>query len=629
MRLFSILFVLASYTIQAQPNLDSLRAVWMDDQQSDSLRGEAVMRLAQYGYLFSQPDSGFYYASEARKLAESAKEERLLAEAAKIQGISFAIRGRHGRAIEFFDEALNINERLKDSVGIAGSLNNIGLLHREMGDFPHALDYLLRSYALYESLDNLNGKALCSGNIAMIYDKLGAFEKSEEYALLSFDYFTELGQTKGIANSLHALGTVKANYGDIALKEGRRVAAERLYAEAKAYFRKSLVLREQVNDVEGISITLNGMGRVEKNLFKYAAAKPLLERSLNLARELGSPSAIESSAFDLYEIYRDEGQYKKSLEMYVLHKSMIDSILNDDNQRSVIKQEYQHTFEKKAMADSLQLFAREQELQLENERQRAQGRSRLIVLSSTGVLAILLAIGFYGRLRYARKAANILKIEKDRSESLLLNILPAEIAEELKEKGEAKARNFDLVSILFSDFIAFTETSARLSASELVEEINVCFRAFDAIMTKYNVEKIKTIGDAYMAAGGLPTPATDSVKNTVLAALEIQEFVIQHKIENNKKGKEAFEMRVGIHAGPVVAGIVGVKKFQYDIWGDTVNTASRMESNGMAGKVNLSQSIYERLCDDPIFAFESRGEIEVKGKGMIDMWFVSLQSHIG
>ena len=193
---------------------------------------------------------------------------------------------------------------------------------------------------------------------------------------------------------------------------------------------------------------------------------------------------------------------------------------------------------------------------------------------------LLISGGLYGRWRYIKKAKAVIEKEKDRSENLLLNILPAEIAEELKEKGKADARDFEMVSILFSDFKGFTGMSEQLSAKDLVFNINQCFEAFEGIMQKHKVEKIKTIGDAYMAAGGLPVNSETSVKDTVFAALEMQDFIIKLHKEKEAKGEHAFEMRVGIHTGPVVAGIVGVKKFQYDIWGDTVNTASRMESSG-------------------------------------------------
>ncbi|MBK6830929.1 MAG: hypothetical protein IPG92_09445 [Flavobacteriales bacterium] len=183
-----------------------------------------------------------------------------------------------------------------------------------------------------------------------------------------------------------------------------------------------------------------------------------------------------------------------------------------------------------------------------------------------------------------------LRHEKERSDELLRNILPDEVAEELKAKGHADAKHFDNVTILFTDFKGFTEASEKLSPQELVEELNTCFKAFDGIITARGIEKIKTIGDAYMCAGGLPVPSSSTPAGVVHAALEMQAFMIARKKERDAARMPFFEMRVGIHTGPVVAGIVGVKKFAYDIWGDTVNTASRMESSGEVGQVNISES---------------------------------------
>jgi len=204
---------------------------------------------------------------------------------------------------------------------------------------------------------------------------------------------------------------------------------------------------------------------------------------------------------------------------------------------------------------------------------------------------------------------------------LLLNILPEEVANELKENGVAKTHKMN-VSVLFTDFIDFTGISEKVDASELVFMLNDYFKEFDSIMEKYGIEKIKTNGDSYMAAGNVPVPLDDYAKKTVLAGLEMQSFVSNRKKDLESQGKPFFVMRLGIHIGPVVAGIVGVKKFQYDIWGDTVNTASRLETNGESGKVNISQSTYEYLKNDPAFVFESRGQIEAKGKGMVEMYFV-------
>ena len=242
-------------------------------------------------------------------------------------------------------------------------------------------------------------------------------------------------------------------------------------------------------------------------------------------------------------------------------------------------------------------------------------RTQRNLLLAAGLVALVFGTISYRQRRRTQKALH-------RSDELLLNILPAEVAEELKAKGHADARHFDKVTILFTDFKGFTEASEKLSPAELVEELNTCFKAFDGIITARGIEKIKTIGDAYMCAGGLPVPASSTPAGVVQAALEMQAFMIARKKERDALGKPAFEMRVGIHTGPVVAGIVGVKKFAYDIWGDTVNIASRMESSGEVGQVNISESTYELVKNEPGLSFTSRGKVQAKGKGEMEMYFV-------
>ena len=210
--------------------------------------------------------------------------------------------------------------------------------------------------------------------------------------------------------------------------------------------------------------------------------------------------------------------------------------------------------------------------------------------------------------------------QKERSEELLLNILPAEVAEELKAKGSAEAQLIDEVTVLFADFKGFTFISEKFAPKQLVAEINECFSAFDHIMHKHGVEKIKTIGDSYMAAGGIPRPNTTHATDVVKAALDMLQFMKEHKARKEAAGELFFEIRIGVHTGPVVAGIVGIKKFAYDIWGDAVNTASRMESSGEPGKINISGATYHLVKNK--FNCTYRGKVEAKNKGMIDMYFV-------
>jgi class 3 adenylate cyclase len=217
-----------------------------------------------------------------------------------------------------------------------------------------------------------------------------------------------------------------------------------------------------------------------------------------------------------------------------------------------------------------------------------------------------------------------LQIEKSKSDDLLLNILPLETANELKAQGFAKPKQFDQVTVLFTDFKNFTSISEKLSAHELVEEINFCYSNFDRIITKYGIEKIKTIGDSYMCVGGLEISDKEVVVNTVNAALEIRDFMNEESIRRKEKNEFYFDIRIGLHTGPVIAGIVGIKKFAYDIWGNTVNIASRMESASEPGKINVSGETYEIIKSE--FSCEYRGKVMAKNKGDIDMYFVERKS---
>jgi len=256
-----------------------------------------------------------------------------------------------------------------------------------------------------------------------------------------------------------------------------------------------------------------------------------------------------------------------------------------------------------ALADRINTYRRDKHLAQKQATAAAQKNERLIRDQN-----IILE-------REVEQRTHQLQIEKQKSEDLLLNILPQEVAEELKEKGAAEARMYNHVSVLFTDFVNFTGIGVHLSPTELVNEIHHCFKMFDAITDKYGLEKIKTIGDAYLAVGGMPVLNANHAVNVTQAAVEIRDF-----IADRKRNGGLFEIRIGIHSGPVVAGIVGVKKFAYDIWGDTVNTAARMEQNSISGKINITSATYELIKST--FNCSYRGKLPAKNKGEIDMYFV-------
>jgi len=207
------------------------------------------------------------------------------------------------------------------------------------------------------------------------------------------------------------------------------------------------------------------------------------------------------------------------------------------------------------------------------------------------------------------------------SEKLLRNILPDEIATELKVSGASEPRYFASTTVCFTDFVGFTQISESMTPRDLVRELDQCFTYFDSVMGHYRLEKLKTIGDSYMFVGGLPVPTATHAIDCVLAALEIQAFMNQMKEIKSQQGFPYWELRLGIHSGDLVAGVIGEKKFAYDVWSDTVNTASRCESSGVSGKINISKSTYELVKE--FFRCEHRGAIPAKHKGEIDMYFVT------
>ncbi len=262
------------------------------------------------------------------------------------------------------------------------------------------------------------------------------------------------------------------------------------------------------------------------------------------------------------------------------------------------------------------------------ELQEAQSQQFMFGAGILSALLLLLTALFYSRYRAKKRTSEALEKnnkaiieERERSNELLLNILPENIAQELKETGKAKARSYNQITVMFTDFKNFTRMAERLTPEQLVKELDDCFKAFDLIVSQYpDIEKIKTIGDAYMCASGFSGSRTAS-DSIVRAALEFQEYLNDVKLKKQGLGLPFFEARIGLHTGPVVAGVVGSKKFSYDIWGDTVNIAARMEQNSEVGAINISQNTYNLIRDK--FRCTHRGRIQAKNKGMIDMYFVN------
>jgi adenylate cyclase len=640
-----VLFSLFVMSPKSQTNLDSLWDIWTDESKADTVRIKAIRKFAWDGYLYSHPESCFYYSQIQYDFAQSKGLKMQMIDALNAQGASFFIRSDFPKALEYYQKGMTLSEEVGDNTGVATSLNNMGHIYYEQGSYSKALQYYEKSLVIDEKLDRKHGVAYSLISIGNVYLMNGNFLNALENYQKGLTLQEELGDKSGIALTLHNMGIAYKNqenypkalehyhksmeiYEELGSKQGIASALSVIatiyrelgdYSQAMEYNQKGLLLFEELTNGLGTSGSLNNIGLTYLSQKVYPKALEYCKRGLDLAEQLEVLFQQKIACQCLYDTYKAMGKGNDALVYLEKLRSVEDSLKSKETTKKLQQMEFAAIMLQDSIAK-----AEEARLVQEAHREEMQKEEKIRNISlGFGAIFVLLALGFYSRWRYVRKSRDIISKERDRSENLLLNILPAEIAAELKAKGRADARDFDTVSILFTDFKGFTEQSAKLSAQDLVSEINSCFEAFDAIIGKHKIEKIKTIGDAYMAAGGLPVPKDDSVRNTVLAALDMQDFIRNRKALLDGEGKPGFEMRVGIHTGPVVAGIVGVKKFQYDIWGDTVNTASRMESSGEEGKVNVSQSTYELLKDDRDFVFESRGKVEAKGKGKIEMYFVS------
>jgi adenylate cyclase len=544
------------------------------------------------------------YYNQCKQIYEKIKFKKGVSSALNNMGAVYYYLGNYPKSLEFYNQSAVIQKKLGDKKIIAATTQNIGGIYLDINDYTNAMIYFKKTNAIYKELKDSVGISHNLNGIGKIYMKQNNYSEAYNYFNQSLAIANIIDDNQKKIEVLFNLGELFSNQGEL--------------GKSLSYYNNCFELSQKNNSLQYSAISQIAIGGIMNLLGKNYKAIENCKRGLTIAESLGSLSVKKDACKCLYKAYKSIGNSENALNFYERSNTYHDSLQSEETSNKILNMEFQ----KQQLIDSILYVKKEHTIQLKHKEEVQKGeKQRNIIIISLGFILVI-AVGLWNRLNYVRKSREALKIEKDRSEELLLNILPEEIAVELKAKGTVNARDFNLVSILFTDFKCFTQTAEKMSPQNLVEEINVCFKAFDLITEKYDIEKIKTIGDSYMAAGGIPNPDKSSLKNIVLAGLEMQEFITKRKVNNQTANMPAFEMRLGIHAGPIVAGIVGIKKFQYDVWGDTVNTASRIESNGMVEKVNISESLYDLIKDEKCFLFQYRGNILAKGKGEIKMYFV-------
>ena len=547
----------------------------------------------------------------------------------------------YNKALSLFQEAILIYDSIGNESGKASCLNGLGLIHDNQGDYAQAIKYYLECLKITEKQNDKSGAAQTLNNIGVLYLSQNDLDKSLEYHLKALKVRKELGTKYGIAQSLNNIGLIyeyKEDYDtafeyytgsyeinkEAEIKSGMSFSLTNLgilyywkkdLDKAINYHLQSLQIRKEIGDISGvassnhdIAITYQGLGNCQQSL-KYC------NLALEIAEDIGFLEIQGGALLTLYECHKQLGNQGIALNMYEKYVKVKDSLENKANQREVLKQELTYTYEKQTLADSLK-FVQQQQL-VQSELKVKQQQSYFLL---GGLALALLFLGFIF------KQKKLVETEKNKSDKLLLNILPEETAQELKEKGLVEAKSYNDTSILFTDFIGFSAIAEQLNPKELLHELNYCFSAFDTIMKNHGIEKIKTIGDSYMAASGVPNENNNHAEDAIQAAFEINRFMQDYMKNRKASNLPYFECRIGVNSGPLIAGVVGTQKFQYDVWGDTVNVASRMESKGESGKINISDSTYQLVKDNPKYHFVSRGVIRVKGGRDLDMYFISEQT---
>lgn len=528
--------------------------------------------------------------------------------------------GDYPNAVKYFEEAYNIQNRellAGKNCTLNDTLNLMALLI-SLGDVDYSLSQFDKALKNYHIAEDYNQAVKDKFIDLLIYQGLGkCFQSKKDYALAIQNYDTALQISIVLKND--------ENQTDILNKIGNIYLITGKLDRAIAYARHSLDINannENASSLPGTYLLLGKIATIQGNGEEAVTWFNKAISLFNKARKIDDESA---AWYELSNAYEQMNNIRASFDAYKHYIQLRDSVFNLDKTRQITSTEMQAGFARKQDSASLVQAKKDAAIRFHMQRQQS-----LMYGGFAGLIMVLLVAFFIYRNYSLQKKANViithtnkaLNTEKQVSETLLLNILPADVAEELKSNGKIKARLFDNVTVLMTDFVGFTLAGEQLSPEALVEELHTCFEAFDNIIGKYKIEKIKTVGDSYVAVSGLPNANPHHARDIAMAAIDIINYIEQRKLE---KGKGAFSIRIGINSGKLIAGIVGVKKFAYDIWGDTVNTAARMEQNGEAGKINIAHATYALIKDE--FSCTYRGEIDAKNKGKLKMYFVEGRKH--
>lgn len=641
-------------------NVDSLKALLLkvsSERRHDTTVVNILNTLAQE-YRSRNADSALRYAHEALQRSEKIDFRKGLGAALVNLGNVYRNLGDYNRALGFLQRALSVGEQVRNNTLIGQAWNGIGIVYVRQGNLDRALDALLKALRLSEQLGDARGAASALDNLGIVHIRQGNTERA----------FQALFRGLHLADSLHDKRLLSILMNDL----GIVYRTEQRFDSALVFYERSLRLKEELQDKQGSALALNGLGIIYRQQEKYDGALAFFSRALALQEELAFQPGIATALSDIAQTYFNQKNFKESIRYaercigvargigakvdlrnayqtlaevheaqgnrnlsYVyfrLYTAMKDSIFNEEVARKTA--DLNSRYEQESQEQRIRLLEREKQVQsLELQ------RTNIIIYSlcAVGVLTIALIGALWGRIRYRKRVEAELSNKNrelaaahEESEQLLRNTLPAPIVQRLKRGEGVIADRYDSVTVLFADIVGFSTLATTLSPEELITLLDSIFSDIDAIATTNGLEKIKTVGDSYMLVGGAPERSEDHCLRVAKAA-----FAIQSAVARTATGMGmTMSVRIGMHTGAVVAGVIGTKKFAYDLWGDTVNIASRMEFHGEAGKIHCTEAVHDALLvssaredissdsQTMTYKFEKREPIEVKGKGLMQTYFL-------
>lgn len=552
-------------------------------------------------------------------------------------GLAYKKLGTYDRAAEYYKRAMTLDLERRDTQNIAKSYNNLGSIYDSWGKYDTAIFYNDQSLKLKELLKDSAGMAITLNNIGVMYKSWDKYNSAIEYFEEALKIDRSLGKVQEIPKRLNNLGltyNLQKQYNkalgifkealDMASEQNNQELIASIYSnmgsvylnlqqtnEAIRYQELALNIYEGIGSQANVATVLASLADIYTQQRIYNRAMDYLSRSTKITEEISMRNQLQKNYLAYSDLYSAMGNYSEALNYYKKFVAIKDTMYSEEIHKQITDFEIRYESEKKD--NEITLLKKNEVIQTLSIKKQKIFRNSLF--GGLGLLILLVSV-IYWSLQQKRRNNKEIENEKAKSDKLLLNILPAGIANDLKEKGTTEPRLYEDVTVCFTDMVGFTQQSAKLEPKQLIDELNEIFSAFDNIVERHDCERIKTIGDSYMAVCGLPGANPNHSENIIRSAVEM----VQYLEKKNLESQIEWQMRVGINSGNVIAGVVGIKKYLYDVFGDTINIASRMESASDPMRINVSESTYNLVRDK--FKFEPRGEIEVKGKGAINMFFI-------